>query len=340
MSRIVTFGEIMLRLAPEGYERILQSNKFNATFAGAEANVAVGLANLGENVRFISKIPNNPIGQACINSMRQYGVDTTGIVRGGDRLGLVYLEKGASQRPSQVIYDRANSAIQLASKSDFNWDDIFKNAEWFHFTGITPALGEEIAEICEIACKKAKEKGIRISCDLNYRNKLWTKEKAKETMTILCKYVDVCIANEEDAADVFGIHAANTDVTAGEVNHEGYKDVAKQLADRFGFEKVAITLRESISANDNNWSAMLYDGTDYFFSKKYKMHIVDRVGGGDSFGGGLIAATLSGYDSQATIEFAVAASCLKHSIEGDFNMVSMDEVAKLAGGDASGRVQR
>lgn len=236
MSRIVTFGEIMLRLAPEGYERILQSNKFNATFAGAEANVAVGLANLGENVRFISKIPNNPIGQACINSMRQYGVDTTGIVRGGDRLGLFYLEKGASQRPSQVIYDRANSAIQLASKSDFNWDDIFKNAEWFHFTGITPALGEEIAEICEIACKKAKEKGIRISCDLNYRNKLWTKEKAKETMTILCKYVDVCIANEEDANDVFGISAAKSDANSGRIDIDGYKDVAKQLCNMFSFK--------------------------------------------------------------------------------------------------------
>ena len=212
--------------------------------------------------------------------------------------------------------------------------------EWFHFTGITPALNDDVAAICLDACKAAKEAGVKISCDLNYRNKLWSKEKAGQVMGELCKYVDVCIANEEDAADVFGIHAANTDVTAGEVNREGYKDVARQLADRFGFEKVAITLRESISANDNNWSAMLFDGSDYYFSKKYKMHIVDRVGGGDSFGGGLIAAVLSGYDAQASIEFAVAASCLKHSIEGDYNMVSMDEVAKLAGGDASGRVQR
>lgn len=255
-------------------------------------------------------------------------------------MGIYFLEKGASQRPSKVIYDRAGSSIYTASNEDFDWKEIFDGVDWFHFTGITPALNESAAAICLDACQAAKEAGVKISCDLNYRNKLWSKEKAGQVMGELCKYVDVCIANEEDAADVFGIHAANTDVTAGEVNREGYKDVAKQLADRFGFEKVAITLRESISANDNNWSAMLFDGTDYYFSKKYKMHIVDRVGGGDSFGGGLIAASLSGYDSQATIEFAVAASCLKHSIEGDYNMVSMDEVLKLAGGDASGRVQR
>ena len=232
------------------------------------------------------------------------------------------------------------SSIATASAADFDWKHIFAGADWFHFTGITPALNDEVAKICLEACKAAKEAGLTISCDLNYRNKLWSKEKAGQVMGEICKYVDVCIANEEDAADVFGIKAANTDVTAGEVNHEGYKDVAKQLADRFGFSKVAITLRESLSANDNNWSAMLYDGNDYFFSKKYKMHIVDRVGGGDSFGGGLICACLNGYDAQATIEFAVAASCLKHSIEGDFNMVSMDEVLKLAGGDGSGRVQR
>ena len=246
----------------------------------------------------------------------------------------------ALQRPSKVIYDRAGSSIYTATSEDFNWKEIFAGADWFHFTGITPALNDNVAAICLEACKAAKEAGVKISCDLNYRNKLWSKEKAGKVMGELCQYVDVCIANEEDAADVFGIHAADTDVTAGEVNHEGYKDVAKQLADRFGFEKVAITLRESLSANDNNWSAMLYDGNDYYFSKKYKMHIVDRVGGGDSFGGGLIAAQLSGYDAQRSIEFAVAASCLKHSIEGDYNLVTMDEVEKLAGGDGSGRVQR
>lgn len=341
MSRkVVTFGEIMLRLAPEGYNRFVQADRLGATFGGGEANVAVSLANYGFEAVFVTRLPQHEIGQAAVNSLRRYGVDTSHIVRGGDRVGIYYLEKGASQRPSKVIYDRAGSSIYTASKKEFDWEKIFEGAEWFHFTGITPALNDEVAEICLEACQAAKEMGVKISCDLNYRNKLWSKEKAGQVMGELCKYVDVCIANEEDAADVFGIHAANTDVKAGTVNHEGYKDVARQLSERFGFEKVAITLRESISANDNNWSAMLYDGKDYYFSKKYKMHIVDRVGGGDSFGGGLIAAILSGYAPQEIIEFAVAASCLKHSIEGDFNLVTMDEVAKLAGGDASGRVQR
>ena len=339
-KKVITFGEIMLRLAPEGYYRFVQADTFGATYGGGEANVAVSLANYGFDAKFVTKLPAHEIGQAAVNSLRKYGVDTSYITRGGDRVGIYFLEKGASQRPSKVIYDRAGSSIATATKEDFNWKEIFDGAEWFHFTGITPALNDEVAAICLEACKAAKENGVTISCDLNYRNKLWSKEKAGEVMGELCKYVDVCIANEEDAADVFGIHAANTDVTTGTVNHEGYKDVAKQLADRFGFSKVAITLRESISANDNNWSAMLYDGNDYFFSKKYKMHIVDRVGGGDSFGGGLIAASLNGFDSQTTIEFAVAASCLKHSIEGDMNLVSMDEVLKLAGGDGSGRVQR
>ena len=339
-KKVITFGEIMLRLAPEGYYRFVQADTFGATYGGGEANVAVSLANYGFDARFVTKLPKHEIGQAAVNSLRKYGVDTSRIARGGDRVGIYFLEKGASQRPSKVIYDRANYSIATASASDFDWKEIFDGADWFHFTGITPALNDEVAAICLEACKAAKEAGVTISCDLNYRNKLWSKEKAGQVMGELCQYVDVCIANEEDAADVFGIKAADTDVTKGEVNHEGYKDVAKQLADRFGFSKVAITLRESLSANDNNWSAMLYDGNDFYFSKKYKMHIVDRVGGGDSFGGGLICASLNGYDSQATIEFAVAASCLKHSIEGDFNMVSMDEVLKLAGGDASGRVQR
>lgn len=339
-KKVVTFGEIMLRLAPEGYYRFVQAENYGATYGGGEANVAVSLANYGFDASFVTKLPAHEIGQAGVNALRRFGVDTSHIVRGGDRVGIYFLEKGASQRPSKVIYDRAGSAIAAASKEDFDWNTILEGADWFHFTGITPALSDTMADICIEACKAAKEKGIVISCDLNYRNKLWSKEKAGKVMGEICQYIDVCIANEEDAQDVFGIHAANTNVAAGEVNHEGYKDVAKQLADRFGFSKVAITLRESISANDNNWSAMLYDGKDYFFSKKYKMHIVDRVGGGDSFGGGLIAASLNGYDSQQTIEFAVAASCLKHSIEGDFNQVSIDEVLKLAGGDASGRVQR
>lgn len=339
-KKVVTFGEIMLRLTPEGYYRFVQAESFGATYGGGEANVAVSLANYGFDAKFVTKLPKHEIGQAAVNSLRKYGVDTTDIVRGGDRVGIYYLEKGASQRPSKVIYDRAGSSIATASISDFDWKAIFDGADWFHFTGITPALNDEVAEICLEACKAAKAAGLTISCDLNYRNKLWSKEKAGQVMDGICKFVDVCIANEEDASDVFGIRALNTDVAAGTVNHEGYKDVAKQLLDRFGFQKVAVTLRESLSANDNHWSAMLYDGNEYYFSKKYKMHIVDRVGGGDSFGGGLICACLSGYDAQAAIEFAVAASCLKHSIEGDFNMVSIDEVLKLAGGDGSGRVQR
>ncbi|TLD00406.1 sugar kinase [Robinsoniella peoriensis] len=339
-KKVITFGEIMLRLAPEGYYRFVQAENYGATYGGGEANVAVSLANYGLDAAFVTKLPKHEIGQAGVNSLRRFGVDTSYITRGGDRVGIYFLEKGASQRPSKVIYDRAGSSIAAATTADFDWDQIFEGAEWFHFTGITPALGDNVTEICLEACKKAKEKGITVSCDLNYRNKLWSKEKAGQVMGELCKYVDVCIANEEDASDVFGIKAANTDVTSGKVNHEGYKDVAKQLSKRFGFSKVAITLRGSISANDNNWAAMLYDGTDFYFSKSYLMHIVDRVGGGDSFGGGLIYACLNDFAPQQTIEFAVAASCLKHSIEGDFNQVSVDEVMKLAGGDGSGRVQR
>ena len=340
MKKVVTFGEIMLRLAPEGYYRFVQADKFGATYGGGEANVAVSLANFGLDAAFVTKLPKHDIGQAAVNSLRRFGVDTSKITRGGDRVGIYFLEKGASQRPSKVVYDRAGSAIATADKADFDWDAIFEGVEWFHFTGITPALGDGVAEICLEACKAAKAKNITVSCDLNYRKNLWSREKAGQVMAGLMQYVDVCIANEEDASDVFGIKADNTDVTTGKVNHEGYKDVAKKLADRFGFKKVAITLRGSISANDNNWAAMLYDGENYYFSKNYLIHIVDRVGGGDSFGAGLIYSQLMGYAPQDSIEFAVAASCLKHSIEGDFNMVSVDEVTKLAGGDGSGRVQR
>ncbi len=338
--KCVCFGELMLRLSPESYTRFSQADKYLATFGGAEANVAVSLANYGVDASFVSKLPDNEIGQRCINTLRFHGVDTTKVVRGGERIGIYFVEKGASQRPSKVIYDRAYSAIAMAQPEDFDWDQIFDGADWFHFTGITPALGENVAAICLEACKKAKEKGITISCDLNYRKKLWTREKAGQVMGELCKYVDVCIANEEDAADVFGIHAAGTDVDKGQVNHEGYKDVAKQLAERFGFKHVAITLRGSISANDNDWAAMLYDGKECYFSRSYRIHIVDRVGGGDSFGGGLIYSFLQGFDPQKTIEFAVAASCLKQTIEGDYNQVTVSEVLSLAGGSASGRVQR
>ena len=340
MARIVTFGELMLRLAPNGYYRFFQNDQMQATFGGGEANVSVSLANYGMDSVYVTKLPKHAIGQAAVDSLRAFGVDTTKITRGGDRVGIYFLEKGASQRGSVCIYDRAHSAIQEAKPEDFDWDDIFEGADWFHFTGITPALGENLVEICRQACIKAKEKGVKISCDLNYRGKLWTRDEARKAMTDLCQYVDVCISNEEDAKDVFGIEAEGTDIYGGKLNHDGYKSVAKQLADKFNFEKVAITLRTSISASDNDWAGMLYDGENYCFSKSYHLHIVDRVGGGDSFGGGLIYSLLSGKDSQSAIEFAVAASALKHSIEGDYNRVSVAEVEKLAGGDASGRVQR
>ena len=340
MEKVITFGEIMLRLAPENYLRFVQSEKYQATFGGAEANVAVSLANYGIDASFVSKLPNHEIGQSAVNSLRKFGVNTDKIVRGGERVGIYYCEKGASQRPSKVIYDRAYSAIATAKKEDFDWDKIFDGATWFHFTGITPALSDEVAEICKIACQKAKKKGVTISCDLNFRKKLWSKEKAGKVMSELCSYIDYCIANEEDAKDVFGIEADNTDIYGGKLNRDGYISVAEKLTARFGFKGVAITLRESKSANDNDWSGMLYTDGKAFFSKKYSIHIVDRVGGGDSFGAGLIYSLLSNYDSQSAIEFAVAASCLKHSIEGDYNLVSVAEVKNLAGGDASGRVQR
>lgn len=340
MSKVVTFGEIMLRLAPNGYYRFFQNDQMQATFGGGEANVAVSLANYGLDSTYVTKLPKHAIGQAAVNSLRYYGVDTSKIVRGGDRVGIYYLEKGASQRGSVCIYDRAHSAIAEAAPSDFDWNSIFEGADWFHFTGITPALGGNMVEICKQACIAAKAKGVKISCDLNYRGKLWTRDAARVAMTELCQYVDVCISNEEDAKDVFGIEAEGSDIYGGKLNVEGYKSVAKQLADKFGFEKVAITLRTSISANDNDWAGMLYDGKDYCFSKTYHLHIVDRVGGGDSFGGGLIYSILAGKSTQDAIEFAVAASALKHTVEGDYNHVSVAEVEKLSGGDGSGRVQR
>ncbi len=340
MKKVVTFGELMLRLAPNGYLRFVQSDELQATFGGAEANVAVSLANYGVDVAFVTKLPSHEIGGSAVNSLRKYGVDTSMIVRGGDRVGIYYCEKGASQRPSKVIYDRAGSSIATAKDDDFDWNRIFDGVEWFHFTGITPALSNDTASICLTACKEAKERNITISCDLNFRKKLWSKDKANQVMSELCKYVDYCIANEEDAKDVFGIEAENTDIYGGKLDKDGYVSVAKQLTEKFGFKGVAITLRESLSANDNNWSAMLYTDGNAFFSKKYAMHIVDRVGGGDSFGAGLIYSLINGKSNQDAIEFATAASCLKHSIEGDYNLVSVSEVESLAKGNSSGRVQR
>lgn len=338
--KAVTFGEIMLRLNPPGNLRFVQADSFNASYAGGEANVAMSLAQYGIDAYYVTVLPKHEIGQGCLNSLRRFGVNTDYIVRDGDRLGVLYLEKGASQRPSKVVYDRKYSAIAMAEPSVYDWKRIFEGADWFHFTGITPALSENAARATLDAAKTAKEMGIKVSCDLNFRGNLWSREQAGETLAKLMPYVDVCIANEADADDVFGIKADGTDVTTGKLNHEGYVSIAKRLMERFDFEKVAISLRASRSASVNDWAGMLYDGKEAYFSKNYTIQIVDRVGGGDSFGGGLVYSLMSGKKGQAAIEFAVAASCLKHSIEGDYNLVTIKEVEKLAGGDGSGRVQR
>ncbi len=339
-KKIVTFGEIMLRLAPYNYERITQSEKFQATYGGGEANVAVSLAHYGHNVAFITRLPDNPVGQAALNTLRRFGVNTDFIERGGERVGIYFLEHGASIRPSKVTYDRSGSAISQAKSGHFDWETIFDDADWFHITGITPALSGSCAEVSLEAVKAAKKNNLTVSCDLNYRKKLWTKAEARDTMTKLVQYVDVIIANEEDAADVFGIEAESTDVTSGELSIEHYKSVAQQLLEVSAANIVAITLRESISASDNGWSAMLYDGHDFFQSKKYHIHLVDRVGGGDSFGAGLIHGLVQGWDKQRSLEYAVAASGMKQTIPGDMNLVTEPEVLGVAGGDTSGRVQR
>lgn len=340
MGKYVTFGEIMMRLSPAGYERFVQSNQFNVFYGGGEANVSISLANYGLDSYYVTKLPAHEIGQAAINGLRRFGVETGYIARGGDRVGIYFCEKGASQRPSKVIYDRAGSAIAEAGREDFDWKKIFEGAAWFHFTGITPALSDNCIEITMDALKAARAAGVNVSVDLNYRRKLWTREKANRVMSELVEYCDVVIANEEDAEKVFDIKAEGTDTLQGRLSYDGYRKVAKELHDRFALKYVAVTLRESLSASDNGWSGMLYDGENFYISKKYGVHIVDRVGGGDSFCGGLIYGLSSGMDNQSALEFAAAASCLKHTIDGDFNLVSVDEVANLVKGDASGRVQR
>ena len=337
---VVTFGELMMRLSAPGHERFVQAAHFNVAPGGAEANVAVCAASLGAKARFVSKLPTNELGQWALNGLRAYGVDTAGIARGGPRIGIYYLEKGASQRPSKVVYDRAGSSFATATAADFNWSTLLEGADAFHFSGITPALSADLPAIVETALIEARRRGILTSCDLNYRRKLWTREQAGKVMSRLMPLVDLCIANEEDASDVFGIHTGSSDVDKGQLNAEDYRRTAEELQRRFGFSKVAITLRESLSADDNNWSGLLLDGADLHLSKRYRMHIVDRVGGGDSFSGGLIYALLDGQPPGRAIDFAVACSCLKHSIEGDFNPVSLEEVNSLLDGEASGRVQR
>ncbi len=338
--KFVCFGEIMGRINPLGYQRFVQADTYEISYAGGEANVAVSLANYGKDASFVTKVPDNDISKSALRGLKAHDVDVSDVVFGGDRLGLYFVEKGASQRPSKVIYDRKYSSISMAEKGDFDWKKILDGACWFHFTGITPALSDNAAEICLDALKTAKEMGVKVSCDLNFRKNLWSSEKAGKVMAELMPYVDVAIANEEDCEKVFGIKAENTDITGGNLSHEGYKQVAKTLSDRFNIPTVAITLRGSISANDNNWAAMLYKDGEYYFSKNYLIHIVDRVGGGDSFGGGLIYALTEGYSNQDVIEFAVAASALKHTIEHDFNEVTVAEVKTLMSGDGSGRVQR
>lgn len=340
MAKIVTFGEIMLRLMPQDGHRILQTNYLEATFGGGEANVAVSLSNFNEDVAFMTVLPDNSIGQAAINNLRYFGVDTSIILRQGERVGVYYVEKGQSQRPSKVLYDRKYSAIAMTKRSSFDWERILDGCEWFHFTGITPALSEDLADACLDAVRSARRKGITVSCDLNYRKSLWSTDKAFSAMTALMPYVDVCIANEEDAEKVLAIKPSGTDVGSGKLSYDGYKEVARKIIERYGCRAVAITLRSSISANDNKWAGMLFDGKEYYFSKEYDIHIWDRVGGGDSFGAGLIYSLIHGYSGQKTIEFAIAASCLKHTIQGDFNRVSLDEVQSLMNGNATGRVQR
>ncbi len=340
MAKIVTLGEIMLRLSTPGYERFVQADSFDVCYGGGEANVAVSLAGFGHDVSYVTKLPENEIGESALQALRREGVDCSFIARGGERLGIYFLETGASVRPSKVVYDRAHSAIAEASPSDFDFDAIFEGADWFHFTGITPAISDAATEVTRAALKAAKRHGLTVSCDLNYRKKLWSSEKAKSVMTDLMQYVDVCIGNEEDAQKVLGFVPGDTDVTKGKLELAGYEAMFRAMQEKFGFRYVVSSLRESFSASDNAWSAAIWDGKEFYHSKTYKLHIVDRVGGGDSFAAGLICGLAEGKSAAEALEFAVAASALKHTIPGDFNHVTRGEVLALAGGDGSGRVQR
>ncbi len=337
---IITFGELMLRLSPNGNDRFIQADSFRIIPGGGEANVAISLANYGDEVCFVTKLPQHEIGQIALNAMRRYGVQTDFIVRGGDRIGLYYAETGASMRPSKVIYDRAHSAIAEADINDFDWDVIMANARWFHWSGITPAISDKAAELTLLACQAAKRHGVTVSVDLNFRKKLWTSEKAISVMRPLMQYVDVCIGNEEDAKLCLG-YSPQANVEAGETNAEGYKEIFRQMAEQFGFKYIASTLRESYSATCNGWKAMIYDGQTFYESRRYEINpIIDRVGGGDSFSAGLIHGLLNKSDMTEALEFAVAASALKHTVNGDFNLVSVEEVESLMKGNSNGRVQR
>lgn len=340
MSKVVCFGEIMMRLNPENSLRFVQSNQFEISYSGSEANVCVSLANYNAQVNFVSKVPDNPLGQSAINELRKFGVDTQYVCQGGSRLGLYFLEKGASQRASKVIYDRKNSAFSESDQSDYDWDKIFSDATWFHFSGITPALSSNVADICLTACKKAKEKGLTVSCDLNYRKTLWDKPQAQKVMTKLFEYVDVCIANEEDIQNVFGLSAEKTDVEHGKLDISSYENLAKQIIKKFNCKNVAFTLRKSYSASNNDWSGMLITQDATYKAKDYSINIVDRVGAGDSFAGMLIYAMTKGFSMQDCIEYATAASCLKQTIQNDFNQITLSEVESLVKGNCAGRIMR
>ncbi len=339
-KKVVTLGEIMMRLSTPGFQRFEQASSFDVTYGGGEANVAAALCNYGLNGTFVTKVPTDSLGQAAINHLRRYGVDTQFIARGGQRLGIYFLETGAAMRASKVIYDRAGASIADVDIKEFDFDKILDGASWFHTTGITPALSDKAAALTEAALKAAKAKGITTSIDLNYRKKLWSKEKAREVMTKLCQYVDVCIGNEEDADTTLGFKAKGTDVTKGELNLDGYKDVFQQMKAKFGFKYIASTLRESHSASDNGWSALVYDGNEFYHTKQYEVRIVDRVGSGDSFASGFIYGLVSEMKMKDAAEFGVAASAMKHTIPGDLNHVTVAEVTELMKGDGSGRVQR
>ena len=330
----------MLRLSPEGNDRFVQAGHFRVIPGGGEANVAVSVANYGHDAYFVSKLPKHEIGQVAVNALRRYGVNTRYIARGGDRVGLYYAETGAAMRPSKVIYDRAHSAMAEADVSDFDFDAIMEGADWFHWSGITPAISDKAAGITKLACEAAKRHGATVSVDLNYRKKLWTSEKAISVMRSLMQYVDVCIGNEEDAQMCLGFKP-DADVEGGKTDAAGYYNIFKGMMKEFGFKYVVSTLRESFSASRNGWKALIYDGNDFYESKRYDIEpIIDRVGGGDSFSGGLIHGLLTKKTQGEALEFAVAASALKHTIPGDFNQVSVEEVESLAGGNTNGRVQR
>lgn len=340
MKKIVGFGDYIVRLNPEGYLRFIQADKFVVNYTGAEANVCVSLSMLGADSEFVTKLPDNAIAHVSLATLKKFGVRTDHIAFGGERMGLYYCEKGASQRPSKIVYDRKFTSFADCRYEDFDWDAIFEGASFFHITGITPAISKTLPEVCIKACEKAKSMGLTISCDLNYRKNLWTEAEARACMSQIMKYVDILVANEEDADKVLGIKAKGSDVEHGQFERESYVDVAQQICKTYGTKMVAVTLRRSISASENEWSGMLYTGGKPYYSKKYMIHLVDRVGGGDSFTAGLLYSLANGYEPQHTIEFAAAASCLKQTMELDFNLASADEVERLVQGDASGRVQR